>query len=234
MAELEHELEESNSDFWEELDFFDILSDVYHDEDMSDLSSDTLQPGLIPKQEVSDPSGSSPLFVPEEASATSSDLPKVSSGNAHPSQRMTMVSASHSAMDHHGASNPQGEEKVKEEVLTKRKKAVLASKATREKKKRQINELRRSNEELMKERMEFTRIIADLQLQAQADRIAGEIDLETENELLRAELQEHKRFIAQFKRVADGSPVSNTEKYAALLKGAKAAVGQVVGLLHTR
>ena len=125
-------------------------------------------------------------------------------------------------------------EELKEDEVSKRKKAVQAAKANRDRKKRQMEELRRSNVELMKERREFRRIVGELQLRVQASREAGAVDLETENELLRAELQEHKRFIAQFKRLADGTPVSETQKKVALWKGAKAAIGQVVGLLNTR
>ena len=123
-----------------------------------------------------------------------------------------------------------------EALSLKRKKAAVAaaSRATRAKKKREMDELRKRNVELLKERQEFRKIVANLQLKAQANRKAGEIDLETENKLLRAELQEHKSFIAQFKQLADGIPVSTTAKHVAMLKGAKAAVGQVLGLLNTR
>ena len=128
-----------------------------------------------------------------------------------------------------------GEKSLSERALmVKRKKAVIAAKANREKRKREMNDLRRMNAELIQERKEFRQIIADLQLQAQANRKAGEIDLETENELLRAELQEHKTFLAQFKSITDGTPVSQAEKHMAALKGAKAAIGQVLGVLHTR
>ena len=128
-----------------------------------------------------------------------------------------------------------GEESAEDQALmTKRKKALIASRTNREKRKRQINELKKSNAELFKERMAFRKIVADLQLQVQANREAGKIDLETENELLRAELREHKTFIAQFKSITDGTPVSNAQKHLAALQGANAANGQVLGVLHTR
>lgn len=135
-----------------------------------------------------------------------------------------------------GAGREGEEKKESEETLLKRKKAAVAaaSRATRAKKKREMEALRERNVELLRERQEFKKIVANLQLKAQANREAGEIDLETENKLLRAELQEHKTFIAQFKRLADGIPVSTTAKNVATLKGAKAAVGQVLGLLNTR
>mmetsp|Transcript_11493 Transcript_11493/g.14316 ORF Transcript_11493/g.14316 Transcript_11493/m.14316 type:complete len:390 (-) Transcript_11493:2403-3572(-) len=54
-----------------------------------------------------------------------------------------------------------------------------------------------------------------------------------ENDLLRAELNEHKKFISQFKSVADGLPTTKNGKRVLMLQGADTAVSQVLGLLST-
>lgn len=131
---------------------------------------------------------------------------------------------------------PKEEENFEEnDPELKRKAAVAAaSRATRAKKKKEMDELRRRNVELMKERRALRGIIGDLQLRVQANRKAGVIDLQAENELLKAELNEHKNFLAQFKRVADGMPATQTGKRVMCTQGADAAIGQVLGLLNTR
>ena len=122
-----------------------------------------------------------------------------------------------------------------EEIIRRRRAAAAAaSRATRAKKKRVIGELRGMNDRLEQEQQKLRRIVADLELEVLAKRAAGEIDLVSENRLLREELKEHKQFLAKCQRVADGCSVSRQEKDIATLKGAKAAIGQVLGLLYTR
>jgi hypothetical protein len=67
----------------------------------------------------------------------------------------------------------------------------------------------------------------------QALRETGSIDLRMENDLLRAELMEHKNFISRFKRIADGLPTSHSAKKVMLQQGSDTAVAQVLGLLST-
>lgn len=232
-----------NGNHWEELNFFDSFCDVDYEGELQDLSLEFKLPtdsdNLTPQEgvELQVPPENKPLFTQSETATDAGNADKAVHGVIGTGQQAGVPAASLplKASSSKNSSNPDPSKvKSDEKQQLKRKKAIIAAKANREKKKRELKELRRSNAELMKERQEFRRIIADLQLQAQANREAGEIDLETENELLRAELQAHKSFIAQFKRVADGTAVSNKEKHTALLKGAKAAVGQVVGLLNTR
>ena len=63
-------------------------------------------------------------------------------------------------------------------------------------------------------------------MNVQSLRNAGSTDLRMENDLLRAELKEHKAFIAQLKRVADGLPTTNISKRVLMLRGANSAVSQ--------
>ena len=259
MSELKQEPSENDrqNNFWDELNFFDSLYDASDEEDAAAASSDSERlMGLLPLssddllrgQERVDRPAEWPVSTEEKppgvaegvtSSESSSALGVLSEKDEQGASAVAKrpdksKSRSKSVKVTGSSAKVGGKEESKEALLLKRKKAVISAKATREKKKRLMAELRKSNFELMKERRMFRKIIADLQLQVQANREAGEIDLATENELLRAELQEHKSFIAQFKRVADGTPVSKTEKKVALLKGAKAAIGQILGLLHTR
>ena len=181
-----------------------------------------------------------PLQFPETAPLDSAEQPLDTASaeeqkNTDPNVGTISSKSNNSSQSASAGKKESGEESVEDQALmTKRKKALVASRTNREKRKRQISELRKSNAELLKERIGFRKIVADLQLQVQTNREAGKIDLKTENELLRAELREHKTFIAQFKSITDGTPVSNSQKHLAALQGASAAIGQVLGVLHTR
>eukprot|EP00516_Mucochytrium_quahogii_P011649 CAMPEP_0203787900 /NCGR_PEP_ID=MMETSP0100_2-20121128/2511_1 /ASSEMBLY_ACC=CAM_ASM_000210 /TAXON_ID=96639 /ORGANISM=" , Strain NY0313808BC1" /LENGTH=520 /DNA_ID=CAMNT_0050690509 /DNA_START=343 /DNA_END=1905 /DNA_ORIENTATION=+ len=110
---------------------------------------------------------------------------------------------------------------------------AAASRATRAKRKRELEELKEKNVVLEKERENFLNTIADLQMKVQALRETGSIDLRMENDLLRAELMEHKNFISRFKRIADGMPTTNTAKKLMCKQGSDTAIAQVLGLLST-
>jgi len=121
-----------------------------------------------------------------------------------------------------------------EEKTNKRRAAVAAaSRATRAKRKRELEDLRLKNIQLEKERDKFLSTIADLQMKVQSLRETGSVDLRMENDLLRAELKEHKNFIANFKRIADGMPASNSAKKVMIKQGSDTAISQVLGLLAT-
>lgn len=121
-----------------------------------------------------------------------------------------------------------------EDKKAKRRAAVAAaSRATRAKRKRELEELKQKNKRLELEREAFLNTIAELQMNVQALRETGSIDLRMENDLLRAELNEHKKFISQFKSVADGLPTTKNGKRVLMLQGADTAVSQVLGLLST-
>ncbi|GBG33693.1 Hypothetical Protein FCC1311_099162 [Hondaea fermentalgiana] len=116
----------------------------------------------------------------------------------------------------------------------KRRAAVAAaSRATRAKRKRELEELKEKNVKLEKERETFLNTIADLQMKVQALRETGSIDLRMENDLLRAELMEHKSFISKFKHIADGIPTTTSAKKLMCKQGSDTAIAQVLGLLST-
>uniref|UniRef100_A0A7S3PPU3 BZIP domain-containing protein n=1 Tax=Aplanochytrium stocchinoi TaxID=215587 RepID=A0A7S3PPU3_9STRA len=129
--------------------------------------------------------------------------------------------------------NDNNETEAKEKKAKRRAAVAAASRATRAKKKRQLEDLRDQHIKLKQEREEFLSKIAELQMNVQSLRNAGSTDLRMENDLLRAELKEHKAFIAQLKRVADGLPTTNISKRVLMLRGANSAVSQVLGLLST-
>ena len=70
-------------------------------------------------------------------------------------------------------------------------------------------------------------------MKVQALRETGSIDLRMENDLLRAELGEHKQFISQFKRIADGIPTTKSAKRVMSKQGADTAIAQLLGLAST-
>lgn len=116
----------------------------------------------------------------------------------------------------------------------KRRAAVAAaSRATRAKRKKELEDLKKKNEDLEREKEQYLDKIAELQMQVQTKRDSGAVDLSMENELLRAELNEHKNFISMFKSVADGVPTTASAKRVICMQGADTAVAQILGLLST-
>ena len=116
----------------------------------------------------------------------------------------------------------------------KRRAAVAAaSRATRAKRKKELEDLKKKNQDLEREKEQYLDKIAELQMQVQTKRDSGAVDLSMENELLRAELNEHKNFISMFKSVADGVPTTASAKRVICMQGADTAVAQVLGLLST-
>mmetsp|Transcript_6594 Transcript_6594/g.7548 ORF Transcript_6594/g.7548 Transcript_6594/m.7548 type:complete len:542 (-) Transcript_6594:2232-3857(-) len=124
-------------------------------------------------------------------------------------------------------------EDINDKKAKRRAAVAAASRATRAKRKRELEELKQKNKRLELEREAFLNTIAELQMNVQALRETGSIDLRMENDLLRAELNEHKKFISQFKSVADGLPTTKNGKRVLMLQGADTAVSQVLGLIST-
>jgi len=128
----------------------------------------------------------------------------------------------------------EGEDDDELDKDAKRRAAVAAaSRATRAKRKKEMEDLKEKNLRLEDEREMFLNTIADLQMKVQALRETGSIDLRMENDLLRAELMEHKNFISKFKRIADGMPTTTSAKKLMCKQGSDTAIAQVLGLLST-
>uniref|UniRef100_A0A7S2R844 BZIP domain-containing protein n=1 Tax=Mucochytrium quahogii TaxID=96639 RepID=A0A7S2R844_9STRA len=93
--------------------------------------------------------------------------------------------------------------------LKKRREQIArASRKAREKKKNRKVELEKENDRLKRERSAFLENIQNLQLKLAELRNCGHIDIQLENELLRAQLEEHKRFLSGCCQLHHGVPSS--------------------------
>ena len=59
----------------------------------------------------------------------------------------------------------------------------------------------------------------------------GSTDMKVENELLRAQLEEHKRFVSCFKSLCDGAPPTLNAKHKIYKGGSDSAQAHVLGLI---
>mmetsp|Transcript_12745 Transcript_12745/g.24727 ORF Transcript_12745/g.24727 Transcript_12745/m.24727 type:complete len:517 (+) Transcript_12745:727-2277(+) len=136
-----------------------------------------------------------------------------------------------------GASPPGAPKSGKgpEEDKTRRRALVAAaSRATRQKRKREREELKKRNETLEKDRDTYLARIAQLQTEVQALRDCGSINLCKENELLRVEIRKHKAFIRSIVSATRAVPkLTSEEQYRLVRSGSDSAVGQIVGLAYT-
>ena len=102
---------------------------------------------------------------------------------------------------------------------------------SRARRKRELEDLRDENERLREERSQFLAKIGELQLKVESLREQGSSDMRVENELLRAQLEEHKRFVACFKRLSEGAPSSANARHTIYKQGADTAQAHVLGLI---
>jgi len=122
-------------------------------------------------------------------------------------------------------------EDTEDKKAKRRKQIAAASRMSRARRKRELNDLRDENERLREERSQFLAKIGELQLKVEALREQGSSDMRVENELLRAQLEEHKRFVACFKRLSEGAPSSLNARHAIYKQGADTAQSHVLGLI---
>ena len=59
----------------------------------------------------------------------------------------------------------------------------------------------------------------------------GSLDMRVENELLRAQLMEHKRFVSCFKHLCDGAPTTLNARHIIYKQGSDSAQAHVLGLI---
>jgi len=91
----------------------------------------------------------------------------------------------------------------------RREQIARASRKVRAKRKAEISQLQEENDQLRSERAIFLKKIEDLQLKVAAMRDSGgQVDAHVENELLRAQLEEHKRFLSSCFKLSHGLPSS--------------------------
>mmetsp|Transcript_13010 Transcript_13010/g.21068 ORF Transcript_13010/g.21068 Transcript_13010/m.21068 type:complete len:452 (-) Transcript_13010:52-1407(-) len=118
-----------------------------------------------------------------------------------------------------------------EKKAKRRKQIAAASRMSRARRKRELEDLRDENERLREERSQFLSKIGELQLKVESLREQGSTDMRIENELLRAQLEEHKRFVSCFKRLSEGAPSSKNARHAIYKQGADTAQSHVLGII---
>jgi len=130
---------------------------------------------------------------------------------------------------------PKGKGKFVNETPEERKiRLALVNRKYRARKRDKVVNLKRKNEELEEDRSLLLERIANLQMEAQMLRGFGTVSLDKENELLRAEIRRHKRFIQDIVQVTNNaSGASDADQDRILLSGMSSALGQTLGLLYT-
>mmetsp|Transcript_646 Transcript_646/g.1599 ORF Transcript_646/g.1599 Transcript_646/m.1599 type:complete len:639 (-) Transcript_646:184-2100(-) len=120
-----------------------------------------------------------------------------------------------------------------EEKRAKRRKQIAAaSRASRARRKRELEDLREENQRLRDERSQFLSKIGELQVKVENMRERGSTDMRVENALLRAQLEEHKRFVSCFKYLCDGAPSASSDARQMIHKqGSDSAQAHVLGLI---
>jgi len=123
------------------------------------------------------------------------------------------------------------EESEAEKVKKRRQQIAAASRASRARRKRELEDLRDENKRLREERSQFLSKIGELQMKVEHMRERGSTDMRVENELLRAQLEEHKRFVSCFKKLCDGAPTSLNARHMIYKQGSDSAQAHVLGLI---
>jgi len=130
---------------------------------------------------------------------------------------------------------PKGSFKVSNETEEERKKRIAdINRRYRARKRDKMQQLKRKNEELEHDKELLQDRIACLQLEAQMLRGNGTVSLEKENKLIRAEIQQHKKFLREVVALTQGTEhISVAERDRILATGLASTVGQTLGLLYT-
>jgi hypothetical protein len=113
----------------------------------------------------------------------------------------------------------------------RRKQIASASRASRARRKQELEDLREENKKLRAERASFLNKIGELQVKVENMRERGSSDMRVENALLRAQLEEHKRFVSHFKHLCDGAPSTAAGRHVIYKQGSDAAQAHVLSLL---
>ncbi|KAH9252188.1 hypothetical protein BASA81_009780 [Batrachochytrium salamandrivorans] len=118
-----------------------------------------------------------------------------------------------------------------DKVKKRRQQIALASRASRARRKRELDDLRDENKRLREERSQFLGKIGELQEKVETLRERGSTDMRLENELLRAQLEEHKRFVSCFKRLCDGAPSTQNARHQIYKDGSDSAHSHVLAII---
>ena len=129
-------------------------------------------------------------------------------------------------------SSLKNEERKDGNSSTNKSKVAVASKNARERRKKELETLLEENSKLKEERERFLQHIEMLQEKViEMREKEGDIDLQLENDLLKAQLSEHSLFISALMRMANGVPTSDAEKRQLYRQGADYAVAHINSLL---
>mmetsp|Transcript_9336 Transcript_9336/g.15207 ORF Transcript_9336/g.15207 Transcript_9336/m.15207 type:complete len:454 (+) Transcript_9336:91-1452(+) len=126
-----------------------------------------------------------------------------------------------------------GVEKNDDQEWFERRRVIVsqASKNARKKKKREMETLQLENKRLRLERAQFLLEIEELVAKVQEMREQGDIDLHIENELLKAQLEEHKNFVGALREMAVGIPTNDATRRRIYTQGADYAISHTLSLL---
>ena len=106
-----------------------------------------------------------------------------------------------------------------------------ASRASRAKRKRELEFLKRDNERLRTEHDLLKAKISQLQSQVDNNLSASELEMIAENSLLQIQLENHRQFVRTFLQLTSGAPTSQSAKESLCRQGAEAAQSYVQALI---
>lgn len=126
------------------------------------------------------------------------------------------------------------DDKVSKAPRKKDPKNAERSKQTRQRKKEKVEQERRDNVSLRKDRHNLLKRVADLELEVQGLRGSNAVNLEKENELLAAELKRYKRYVDRIVELTKAeTDYPHQETLVALQTGISSSVSQVIGLTYS-
>mmetsp|Transcript_7895 Transcript_7895/g.10312 ORF Transcript_7895/g.10312 Transcript_7895/m.10312 type:complete len:482 (+) Transcript_7895:404-1849(+) len=176
--------------------------------------------------DVNGEKNSAKVSTPTKDAAKNADKEKTKAGTKRSASTAVPVAtaASKPVLDGKG-------EVVDAKKLKRRRQIAAASRASRARRKRELEDLREENKRLREERSQFLSKIGELQMKVENMRERGSLDMRVENELLRAQLMEHKRFVSCFKHLCDGAPNTINARHIIYKQGSDSARAHVLGLI---
>eukprot|EP00514_Thraustochytrium_sp_LLF1b_P008033 CAMPEP_0184535890 /NCGR_PEP_ID=MMETSP0198_2-20121128/16132_1 /TAXON_ID=1112570 /ORGANISM="Thraustochytrium sp., Strain LLF1b" /LENGTH=512 /DNA_ID=CAMNT_0026928965 /DNA_START=112 /DNA_END=1651 /DNA_ORIENTATION=+ len=124
-----------------------------------------------------------------------------------------------------------GAKTEEDKKLKRREQIAAASRASRARRKHELQDLRVENQKLREERATFLSKINELRSKVENMREEGTSDMKAESALLRTQLEEHKRFVSHFRHLCDGASSTLVARQAIYKEGSDSAQAQVLGLI---
>eukprot|EP00924_Labyrinthula_sp_SR-Ha-C_P009478 maker-scaffold_2-snap-gene-25.58-mRNA-1 protein AED:0.01 eAED:0.01 QI:159/1/1/1/1/1/5/221/470 len=123
------------------------------------------------------------------------------------------------------------EDTEKDKKLKRRKQIAEASRMSRARRKRELEDLRDENEKLRDERSQFLAKISELQTRVEHLKSLTSSELQVENELLKAQLDQHKSFVNQFRQLSNEAPTAENAKSSIFKQAIETAHARVQGII---